>query len=450
MMVKDREFYKQAAYIAIPISLQSVITIGVSMMDNIMVGALGETALSAVALANQFIGIYQVCCMGIGMGASVLTARFWGMKDVLSLKKVVTIMLRICIGLAFFVFMAPTLLIPDRLMGIYTKDAQVIAQGVLYYRWMIPCYFLHGLTLTCTLILRSVGQVKIPLISSAGAFFVNAFFNYIFIFGAFGAPKMEVQGAALGTLLARIFEFTFICGYFFCRDQKIGYRIKDIFAECRTLVGEYIRVALPVVVSDTLLALGGTAVAMVMGRIGTSFVSANSITAVVQQISTVLIQGICHAGCIMTGHTLGRGECEKAQAQAWTFLWLGAVVGAAGAGIILLIRPYVIDFYNITQETKQIAWELMDAIALIVVFQSVNGVMTKGVLRGGGDTRFLMVADVLFLWIVSVPFGALAGLYWYLDAFWIYVFLKLDQVIKAVWCVFRLKSRKWIKMISTR
>ena len=415
--VKEKEFYKQAACIAIPISLQSVITIGVSMMDNIMVGALGETALSAVALANQFIGIYQIGCMGIGMGASVLTARFWGMKDITSLKKVVTIMFRICIGLALLVFMAPTLLIPDRLMRIYTEEAEVIIQGVLYYRWMVPCYLLHGLTLTSTLILRSAGQVQIPLVSSAGAFFVNIFFNYIFIFG---------------------------------KDQKIGYRIKDLFGECASLLGEYIRVALPVVISDTLLALGNTAVAMVMGRIGSGFVSANSITAVIQQISTVLIQGICHAGCIITGHTLGRGEQEKAQEQAWTFLWLGAIVGAAGAGVILLIRSYVIGLYNITPETKQIAWKLMDAIALIVVFQSVNGVMTKGVLRGGGDTRFLMVADVLFLWIVSVPLGALAGLYWHLDVFWIYVFLKLDQVIKAVWCVFRLKSRKWIKMISVQ
>ena len=256
--VKEKEFYKQAACIAIPISLQSVITIGVSMMDNIMVGALGETALSAVALANQFIGIYQIGCMGIGMGASVLTARFWGMKDITSLKKVVTIMFRICIGLALLVFMAPTLLIPDRLMRIYTEEAEVIAQGILYYRWMVPCYLLHGLTLTSTLILRSAGQVQIPLVSSAGAFFVNIFFNYIFIFGELGAPKMGVQGAALGTLLARIFEFVFICGYFFGKDQKIGYRIKDLFGECASLLGEYIRVALPVVISDTLLALGNT------------------------------------------------------------------------------------------------------------------------------------------------------------------------------------------------
>ena len=97
-----------------------------------------------------------------------------------------------------------------------------------------------------------------------------------------------------------------------------------------------------------------------------------------------------------------------------------------------------------------IAQQLMNSIALIVVFQAVNSILTKGVLRGGGDTKFLMVADILFLWIVSVPFGALAGLVWHLDAFWIYFLLKVDQVIKAVWCVFRLKSGKWIKTISAK
>ena len=121
--------------------------------------------------------------------------------------------------------------------------------------------------------------------------------------------------------------------FFFGKDQKIGYRIKDLFGECASLLGEYIRVALPVVISDTLLALGNTAVAMVMGRIGSGFVSANSITAVIQQISTVLIQGICHAGCIITGHTLGRGEQEKAQEQAWTFCGSERLLGQQEQGL---------------------------------------------------------------------------------------------------------------------
>lgn len=446
LFVKDRNFYKGVAAIAIPVSAQSMITIGVNMMDTVMVGTLGETSLSATALANQFVNLYQICCMGIGMGASVLTSRFWGMRDLISLKRSVTLMLRLCILLSL-IFMLPTLLAPAALMRIYTEDAAVIAQGTLYYRWMVPCYLLQGLALTCTIVLRSVGQVKLPLVASVGAFFVNVFFNWIFIFGKLGAPRMEVEGAALGTLIARIFECGLICGHFFFRDEKIRYRIRDLLMDCSALTREYVSVSLPVFVSDTLLALGNSAVAMVMGRIGTGFVSANSITVVTQQLSTVLIQGISHAGCIVTGHTLGRGEREKAQEQAWTFLMLGLIIGLFAGGLIWLISDPVIGFYNITEETERIAQQLMDAIALIVVFQAMNSIMTKGVLRGGGDTQFLMVADILFLWLVSIPLGAIAGLYLELPAFWIYLFLKLDQVIKAFWCIFRLRGGKWIKAV---
>ena len=447
--VKNPSFYKEAAAIAIPISLQGVITIGVNMADTVMVGSLGETSLSATALANQFVTIYQICCMGIGMGASVLTARFWGMKDISSLKKTITIMLRFCFFLALIFFMIPTIFFPEFLMKIYTKDPLVMAEGIKYFKWMIACYWLQGLALTSTIVLRSVGQVKIPLISSIAAFFINIFFNYIFIFGKLGLPSMGIEGAGIGTLIARIFEFIFIVGYLLFIDKKICYRIPDILLKCMDLMGTYIKISLPVFVSDTLLALGNSAVAMVMGRIGTGFVSANSITVVTQQLSTILIQGICHASCIMTGHTLGRGEIKKAQDEAWAFLYLSAAVGLVGGIIILIIKTPIINFYNITDETKAIAHELMNSIALIVVFQSMNSILTKGVLRGGGDTKFLMVADILFLWILSVPLGALAGLYFHLNAFWIYFFLKIDQVVKAVWCIFRLKSGKWIKVFDS-
>jgi putative MATE family efflux protein len=447
LFVRDKEFYRQAVAIAVPISLQSMITIGVNLMDNIMVGSLGEVVLSGTSLANQFVSIYHICCMGIGMGASVMTARFWGMKDMEALKKTVTLMLRFCVGLAAL-FMLPAIFLPAWLMRIYTPDGAVISQGILYYRWIWPCFVLQGLSLTCTIVLRSVGQVRLPLYSSIGAFFVNIFFNYIFIFGKLGAPRMEIQGAALGTLIARAFEFFVICGYFFLKDRRIGYRIGDFGMKCGELVREYINVGVPVIVSDALLAFGSSAVAMIMGRIGKEFVSANSITFVTQQLSTVMIQGVCQAGCIVTGHTLGRGEREKAQSQAWTFLALGVLIGAFASGVILLISETVISFYNITDETREIARQLMLAISIIVVFQATNSIMMKGVLRGGGDTRFLMVADILFLWAVSVPLGALAGLVWHLSAFWIYFFLKIDQVLKAFWCVSRLRSGKWMKGIS--
>lgn len=206
-------------------------------------------------------------------------------------------------------------------------------------------------------------------------------------------------------------------------------------------------ISIPVLVSDSLLALGNSAVAMVMGHIGAQFVSANAITAVTQQLSTVFIQGISQASCIVVGHTLGTGDRKRAQDQGYTFLLLGVGIGIVAGGIIAAIGAPVISYYRITEETAGIAMQLMEAVAFIVIFQSANSIMTKGVLRGGGDTKFLMVADILFLWVVSIPLGAMAGLVWHFEPFWIYVCLKLDQVIKAVWCVFRLKSGKWIKSI---
>lgn len=448
LFIKDKNFYKKAAAIAIPISLQSLIVIGVNMTDTIMVGSLGENALSGTALANQFITIFHIGCMGISMGASVLTSRFWGMKDIASLKKTITIMLRFCILLSLL-FMTATIISPSFLMRIYTPDEDVILQGVLYYKWMVPCYLLLGLSLTCTIILRSVGQVKIPLLASIGAFFINIFFNYMFIFGKLGAPKMGTEGAALGTMIGRLFEFLFICVYFFFIDKKIQYRLKDLFLNCKSIIHNYVSISIPVFISDMLLALGNSAVAMVMGRIGKDFVSANSITVVTQQLTTVFIQGICHSGSIITGHTLGEGKKKKAQEQAYTFLAIGIIIGAIAGVLILAVSNKVVNYYNISEETKEIARQLMNSIAFIVVFQSMNSILTKGVLRGGGDTKFLMLADILFLWILSLPLGFMAGLVWHLPAYWIYFCLKIDQIVKAIWCIFRLRSGKWIKVIST-
>ena len=445
-IVKDKAFYLKAASIALPIAAQSLITIGVNIMDTIMVGDLGEVALSATSLANQFINIYHICCMGLGMGASVLTARFWGMKDLVSLRKTITIMLRICIALAT-AFALATAVAPEFIMSIYSPEAEIIQAGTQYFNWSVASYWLLGMSLTMTIVLRSVGQAWLPLLTSIIAFFVNIGANYIFIFGKIGAPAMGVAGAALGTLIARAFEFIMIDGYVFFVDKKIGYRIRDLLGKCSDMLREYLRVSIPVLVSDTLLGLGNSAVAIVMGHIGSSFVSANAITTVTQQLSTVFISGISQCSCMVIGHTLGEGDIQRAKTEGNTFLALGTAIGLAAGGFIMLISPLIISFYNITPETKAIAQELMLGIGLIVVFQSMNSILTKGVMRGGGDTKFLMVADILFLWVVSIPVGAIAGLVLHLPAFWIYVCLKLDQIIKAVWCIGRFRSNLWIKAV---
>lgn len=441
------------------------------MLDTIMVGSLGDSALSATSLANSFISIYHIFCMGLGMGASVLVSRYWGMKgcgeetksvdgilpppdDIRekagrALKMTVALMLRLTLLLAAL-FAIATLIMPNTLMRMYTNDAGIIELGAIYFRYSVITYFFLGTSLTSTIVLRSVGQVKLPLFVSIGAFFVNLLANYTFIFGHFGAPRMEVAGAALGTLIARIFEAVCIVGYLLIKDKRIAFKLKDLFMQTGDLVREYVRICIPVLISDGILAIGSNSVSMVIGHLGGAFIAANAITAVTQQLSTVVIQGVSQAGAIVTGQTLGSGDKEKTMSQGYLFLGLGIGLGLVSAVFITAFKnPIIASYSEVSDEAVAIAQQLMLAISLIIVFQATNSIMTKGVLRGGGDTKVLMIADNVFLWAVSIPLGILAGFVFEWPAFWIYVCLKSDQILKTFWCVIRLRSGKWIKKITT-
>ncbi|MBR6018764.1 MAG: polysaccharide biosynthesis C-terminal domain-containing protein [Lachnospiraceae bacterium] len=499
---KDSQFYKKVLILALPIALQSLIAVGVNMLDTIMVGSIGssggvydaidvgplgktaaklasEQSLSAVSLANTFIGIYHIFCMGLGMGASVLVSRYWGMKlkgddeggkATTALKQTVCLMLRLTVVLAAL-FALATFVMPETIMKMYAKkqvdistvapeelektiaenlnNREIIRRGADYLRYSVITYFFLGTSLTVTIVLRSVGQALFPLFVSIGALFVNLIANYTFIFGHFGAPRMETKGAALGTLIARAFEAVLIVGYLFVKDQRIRFRVRDLFIKTRSLLREYIRISIPVLISDGILALGNNSVAMVIGKLGSEFTSANAITAVTQQMSTVGIQGVCQAGAIVTGQTLGTGDKEKTMKQGWMFFGLGLALGLIAALIVFLIKTPVINGYDVSASTKDLAQLLMLAISIILIFQATNSIMTKGVLRGGGDTKMLMLMDNIFLWAIALPLGIIAGFVLKLDPFWIYICLKSDQIVKAVWCYFRLKSEKWIKKIST-
>ena len=202
IFVRDKKFYKYAAAIALPIIAQNMITVGVNVMDNVMVGQLGEVSISAVSLANQFLHLYHVCSMGLSMGAAVLTARYFGAKDRLSLMKTVALMLRLSFLLAT-VFGLGTWLFPGVIMRMYTPDADIIREGSRFLLWSVPSYWLSGLSLSVTMVLRSTKKMQIPLYASIGSFFMNISANYVFIFGKFGMPCMGAAGAALGMVLSR-------------------------------------------------------------------------------------------------------------------------------------------------------------------------------------------------------------------------------------------------------
>lgn len=197
-------------------------------------------------------------------------------------------------------------------------------------------------------------------------------------------------------------------------------------------------------VSDGLLGLGGNIVNIVMGHMGAAVVASNSICMVIERLFTVMIQGISNASSIITGNTIGSGQIDKARRQGETFYLLSMVLGLVPALLVFLFGPMTIGLYKLAPETVVVAREMMSAYAVVTLFQAVRSIMTKGVLRGGGGTKFLMKTDILFIWIVSILLGALAGLVFHWPAWATLLCLRADYIIKSVWCVSRLLSGKWI------
>ncbi|MCQ2483158.1 MAG: MATE family efflux transporter [Clostridia bacterium] len=453
-----KPFYKSVFLLGYPIALQTFITVAVGLLDNVMISRVSESAFAATSLASAFISFFQIFCMGLGMGASVLISRYLGMIKIhedeenadRSLKQTVSIALRLTLLIAL-VFALFTFFAPNLVMKMYTDDAILIALGCRYLKYSVLTFFFLGLSLVATIILRCTGQSRYPMFVSIGAFFVNLLFNYMFIFGNFGAPRLGIEGAAIATLIARIAEAAAVIIYLLFVDKKISFKFKHFFMKTKSIIGEYMHFCIPVLISDAMVALGNNAIVMVIGHLGAVFVAANSITTTTQQLSTVVIQGVCQAGAIITGQTLGKGKKDEAEEQGWLFLLLGLALGALSALFIILTKTPMVNLFGekASPETIQTAYSLLNSISLIIVFQATNSIMTKGVLRGGGDTLMLMLTDNIFLWVIALPLGIVAGFYWKMTPFWVYFFLKSDQIIKTLWCIYRLKTRKWIKRIST-
>lgn len=442
--VRDRGFYKKVVVILIPIVFQSVINQGVNMMDTVMVGKLGEASISASSLANQFYNIFVFLCMGISAAGLVLSSQYYGAKDMKTVRRVFDLILQIVI-LGGAVFALVTVFFPTEIMYIFTKEEDVIELGAQYLRITALIYLPHGISLVLSNVLRSIGNAKLGLYVSIASFVVNIGANYVFIFGKLGMPAMGVMGAAVGTLIARTVEFIFCAVYLLKFEKVLQYRVRGILKlPGKELLHEFRRLGMPAIISDSLLALAASIISIILGHMGKEVVSAYAIVTVMDRMATVAIQGATSAAGVIIGQTVGEGDFKRAQKEGWTFLILSVFIGIFGGILVFVLGELSIGLYEIAPSTVAITTEMMEASAIIVFFQAVQSALSKGILRGGGDTKFLMIADIIFQFVASIPLGALTGLVWGWPPAIVLIALRIDFIIKSFWLVFRLKSGKWI------
>ncbi len=447
LFIRDKNFYKKLLTIAIPITLQSLITFAINMMDTVMVGSLGEVPLSASSLSGQIFFITTVLCFGIAGGGSVLSSQFWGKKDSRSIAKTLSIVLKlnIIVGIIFSIL---SFFIPGHLLGFYINVPEVIQVGIPYLKIVSIMYPLFCITTSISVIFRTISQIKISVIANSIAFVLNVFFNWVFIFGKFGFPSLGLTGAAIGTIIARLVECIIMVTYLFFVDKKIQFTFKDLIEFDKDIFKKYLKTGINVLISDALLVAGLTTLTMILGRLGEEMIAANSICNIVIQLSTISMAGISSSCLVIIGNSIGEGKVELAKNQAKTFLIICIITGIISAIIITLTKPFAIDFYNVSQSTKSIAYKLMDGAAFVIIFQVPSICLTKGILRGGGDTKFLLLADIIFLWILSIPLGILAAFVFHLSPAFIYICLKFDEIIKFIWCSIRMFGNKWVKDVT--
>lgn len=449
-LIKDKNFYKVLFSITLPIAAQNFITFTVSLADSLMLGKVGEIALSGANLANQLFFILMIITFGVTSAAMVFASQYWGKNDVYSMKRVITIMLRLAAVISVAAS-ALAICIPETVMSWYSDDAAVIEAGASYLRIIGWAYPFYSITNAMASVLRSAHIVKISIVIYLSSLIVNVSLNWVLIFGHLGAPAMGVEGAAIATAVARLVEFIILIIYLAFFEKKIHYTIKDFFVSVKDYLGAFFKTGAPVVLNEAIWSIGTSVLSMIIGHISTEFVSANSIANIIWQCVWVVVSGMGNATSVVIGNAIGRGEKkETVLNKAKTIVLLAAIMGILSAITLLIIRGPIINFYEVSAETKALAYDLIVSYAIIIVFQAMSVQYIVGIFRGGGDTKTAMIVDVLFLWITAIPLGALTGLVLGWAPPFVYLMLRSDELLKNIIGFLRLRSGKWIRDITVQ
>lgn len=444
---------------ALPITLQNLINFCVNLADTIMLGQLGEVPLAASSLANQLFFVVTLVVYGIGGGANVLVSQYWGRKELRPIYKILSYTYGVAAGFAVLIGGA-AIIAPEMMMHLFTNDQSVVKLGVEYLRIIGWSYIFFTATTVTLCMLRSVHIVKIATILSSVSLIINVVLNYILIFGKFEMPRLGMKGAAIATLTARMTEFLLLMLYLKKKERTLN--LWEYFCtHARRVIGKktgtsvyhggdvswkvFCATSIPVVLNELLWALGEAAVSMILGRIGMEVVSANAIYANISELSGVVVSGMYSSACVMIGNVVGAGDRKELKIQKRFFHNISILVGLLGMLIMLICRCFIADFYNVTDTTKMYVSQIMLIGAAVELCRSIQTMNSMGILRGAGDVKFAMLNDILFLWGFTIPCGILTGLVLKWPVCWVYIVLKLDQLLKIFTSEYRLRGTKWLQ-----
>ncbi len=447
-MFKDKYFYKTFFSLSSVIILQNLLTYSVNLADNVMIGKYSEVAMSGVSLANQVQFLLQMFAMGAANGVGVLAAQYWGKGDTKPIKKIFTSAAIIGTVLSALLGLA-VIIAPETVLGFLTDKTNEIAEGTKYIVIMGFSYCIFTMTQLFLSMLRSVETVRIGFVINAVSLVVNISLNYMLIFGNFGCPEMGVEGAAIATLTARYVEFIIVAFYVFRLDKKIKMKFRDLFVLDKSYIKDYIKTGLPLIGSATSWGIAMAIQTAILGRIESGAVlGANSIATTIFQVVSVLYTSTSNSASVIIGKTVGERDIPRVKLYSKRLQIIFLVIGVLSGLIMFLCCDGILSLYNVADETKELARIFIYILSVTIVGSCYEAPALCGIVSGGGDTKFVLYNDIIFMWCIVLPLSFLSAFVWHLPIPVTFFFLKSDQILKCFVAVVKVNRFKWIKELT--
>ena len=446
-MKTQEHFFKAVCALAIPVALQSMLQSSFSMVDQIMIGQLGEINVAGVGLAGKFSSIYSVVISAIGAVAGIMIAQYLGQKNRSEVRRSFFTNLLLGAGIAGM-FMVICTLFPNQIMGAYTRDVQT-RQAAAEYLMLISGTFvpMAGATLLSTLF-RCLEKPRLPLYASILSALLNTGLNYIMIFGKLGISPMGVRGAAFATVISQCANFLLML----LMLSKNGFLLKsnegEPTATLRMNWGQYWSMLLPLLVCEVVWSLGENVYAAIYGHMSTDASAAMTLTNPIQGLVIGALCGLSQAASVIIGKHLGSGENEKAYWSAKKLLVYGAIGSVFLSIIVIFTSKAYVGIYQVDNVVKAMTVQILFAYAVVVPFKVLNMILGGGIIRSGGRTKYVMFIDMVGTWCFGVPLGLLSAFVWKLSIPYVYFLLSLEECIRFGISLIVFRRRKWMNQLE--
>lgn len=445
-----KTFYKHLILLSLPIALQNLLVSSLSFADTLMVSKLGNAPLAAVGVANQIYIFINFIFFGVAAGTQTFFAQYYGRKEWEKVRRVSAFGTLIVLVVALF-FALVTFTFPKEVMRIFSKDENVIFEGVRYLQMVAFSYIGPGITQVLSSGFRTEKKPHIPLIITVCAGLLNIFLNWIFIYGKLGFSPLGAKGAALATLICRFVELISIAlaSWIVINKKKneFAFKIADINFP-KNFVKNFFILSLPIILDESFWGLGNMLYKVAFSIPGTVALAAMNITESITNFFVIAIMAISNAAVILLGGSLGQGKLEKAERESKYVLILGALSGIVLGILEIILAPFFSSLFGVSGDVRLLSINAMRMYALAIPFRTIAVVIIVGILRSGGDTRAAFILEMSTLYFIGIPLAFILAICFKCNLDMLYISILVEAIVKMLLCYKRMKSKKWLKIID--